>query len=175
MRAGRLTPARTISEAKVCRKRCGLAILTPVVLAMMAKQGAQTGGCHPGAASAAFERNEQSAGRGGGPFQPQIVIQQLNRFRSQRQEAGLITLAAHADLRFRQQQIVAIQSPALPGSAVLATASIRRWPSRARCGNWTRIAPPHPPTAGYGAFGVFTRNRLKAGRGLPMPIGARRQ
>ena len=44
-----------------------------------------------------------------GPLQPQIVIQQLSRFRSQRKEAGLITLAAHADLRFRQQQIVAIQ------------------------------------------------------------------
>ena len=31
MSAGRLTPARTMSEAKVCRNRCGLASLTPVV------------------------------------------------------------------------------------------------------------------------------------------------
>ena len=29
--AGRLMPARTISEAKVCRNRCGLANWTPVV------------------------------------------------------------------------------------------------------------------------------------------------
>ena len=44
-----------------------------------------------------------------GPLQPEIVVQELSRFRGQRQKAGLVALAAHADLRFRQQQIVAIQ------------------------------------------------------------------
>ena len=90
-------------------KAVGVGNLDAGRLAMMAKQGAQTRGRHPGAAGRSFQRNEQSGGRGCGPFQPQIVIQQLNGFRSQRKKADLIALAAHADLGFRQQQIVPIQ------------------------------------------------------------------
>jgi hypothetical protein len=127
--------------------------------AMMAKQRAQSRGSHAGAASRALERNEQSVCRVGGPFQPQIVIEQLSCFRSQRQEAGLITLAAHADLRFRQQQIVRFRSRTSWDRSP-ATASIRRWPDPVRCESWTRTAPPHPPTAARnGSFGVLTRNR----------------
>ncbi len=37
------------------------------------------------------------------------MVKELVRFRSQRQESGLVAFAAHGDLRFRQQQIVAIQ------------------------------------------------------------------
>ena len=47
------------------------------------------------------------------------MIQQLSCFRGQRQEAGLITLAAHADLRFWQQQVVAIQIQDLLGAEPL--------------------------------------------------------
>ena len=62
MRAGRLTPARTMSEAKVWRNRCGLASFDAGGPAMIAKQGAQTRRCHACAASAPFQRNEQSGG-----------------------------------------------------------------------------------------------------------------
>ena len=54
MSAGRLMPARTMSEAKVCRKRCGLA-LDAGGSAMMTEQGTQSGGCHAGAACRPFE------------------------------------------------------------------------------------------------------------------------
>jgi hypothetical protein len=37
------------------------------------------------------------------------MIEELVRFRSQRQEPGLVASAAHADLRFGQQKIIAIQ------------------------------------------------------------------
>jgi hypothetical protein len=47
------------------------------------------------------------------------MIEQLSCFRSQGKKAGLITLAAHADLRFRQQQIVLIQVQDLLGSEPL--------------------------------------------------------
>jgi hypothetical protein len=47
------------------------------------------------------------------------MIEQLSCFRSQGKEARLITLPAHADLRFRQQQIVPIQIQDLLGSKPL--------------------------------------------------------
>jgi hypothetical protein len=78
-------------------------------LTVVTKKRAQPRRIHPRAASSALERNEQSVCRSSGPLQTQIVIQQLSRFRSQRKEADFITLAAHANLRFRQQQIVPIQ------------------------------------------------------------------
>ena len=53
-------------------------------LAMVPKQRAESGGRHGGAASGPFQRNEQSCGAGIGPFQAQIVIDQLRRFRRQR-------------------------------------------------------------------------------------------
>jgi hypothetical protein len=37
------------------------------------------------------------------------VVKELVRFRSERQEAGLVAFAAHTDLRFGQQKIVTIQ------------------------------------------------------------------
>ena len=42
-------------------------------------------------------------------IQPQIVIEQLNGLRSQRQKADFIAFATHADLRLRRQDVVAIQ------------------------------------------------------------------
>jgi hypothetical protein len=47
------------------------------------------------------------------------MIKQLSCFRSQRKESRLITLAAHANLRFCQQQIVAIQIQDLLGAKSL--------------------------------------------------------
>jgi hypothetical protein len=47
------------------------------------------------------------------------MIEQLSCFRSQGKKAGLITLAAHANLRFRQQQIVVIQVQNLLGAETL--------------------------------------------------------
>src|SRR5437879_9551205 len=76
---------------------------------MVSKQGAQPRGSHPRAAGGSLERNKQSVGRSLWPLQPQIVVKQLVRFRGQRQETGLAAFATHADLRFGQQKIVAIQ------------------------------------------------------------------
>ena len=47
------------------------------------------------------------------------MIERLSGFRSQGEKAGFITLAAHANLRFRQQQIVLIQVQNLLGSKPL--------------------------------------------------------
>jgi len=88
-------------------------------LAMMAKQGADPRGGHAGATSRALQRNEQSISGLSGPLQPQIMIEQLSCFRSQRKEARLTTLAVHANLGFRQQQIVAIQIQDLLGAKSL--------------------------------------------------------
>jgi hypothetical protein len=55
-------------------------------------------------------RDTNSAAEQGSPLQPQIVIQQLNDFRGQRQEAKFVALAAHAELGFGKQCVLRIQS-----------------------------------------------------------------
>jgi hypothetical protein len=67
---------------------------------MMAEQGTQSGSGHACAARTSFQGDEQRGGAGIGPLQPQIVIQQLNGFRGQRQKAKFVALAAHAELGF---------------------------------------------------------------------------
>jgi len=69
---------------------------------MISKQGAQPSGSHPRPASGPLERNKQSVSRRLWPLQPEVVVQELVRFRGQRQETGLAALAAHADLRLGQ-------------------------------------------------------------------------
>jgi hypothetical protein len=103
------------------------------------------------------------------------VIQQLTRFRSQRQEAGFIALAAHADLRFRHSRSSRFRSrtswerspcnsinPTIAKSREVRKLDQNRATSSTDNGDMVRL-------------GVFTRNLLKASRGLPMPIGARCQ
>src|ERR1039458_4778609 len=65
-------------------------------LAMVAEQGVQTGGCHAGAACWSLENDEQSGGAWIGPFQAQIVIDQLRGLRCEGEEAQLAALAPHA-------------------------------------------------------------------------------
>ena len=62
-----------------------------------------------------FQRDEQRGAAGIGPFQPQIVIEQLNGFRRQRQEAQFAAFAANADLRFGKQHVVPVQSQHFAG------------------------------------------------------------
>src|SRR5450432_1031295 len=81
--------------------------------AMVAEQGAQPRRTHAGSACPALEGDKQSGRRRIGPLQPQIVIQQLDGFGSQGKIAGLVALAAHADLRLRQEEILPVQIPHL--------------------------------------------------------------
>jgi hypothetical protein len=67
---------------------------------MMAEQGTQSGGGHACSTRGSFQGDEQRGGTGIGPLQPQIVIQQLNGFRSQGQKAKFVALAVHAELGF---------------------------------------------------------------------------
>jgi hypothetical protein len=71
---------------------------------------AQSGGSHAGAACGALEHDEQCGGAGIGPFQAQIVIDQLRGLRRQWEEAQLVTLAAHAELTFGKQHVLRIKS-----------------------------------------------------------------
>jgi len=63
-------------------------------LAMVAEQGAQTGGCHAGAACWSHENDEQSGGAWIGPFQAQIVIDQLRGLRCAGEQAHLVVVCA---------------------------------------------------------------------------------
>jgi len=52
----------------------------------------------------------------GGTFQEQVVIQQLDNLWSQRQAARFAALAAHAHLRFGQDQVFAVEREHFAGS-----------------------------------------------------------
>ena len=56
-----------------------------------------------------FQHHEQCSRARIGPFQTQIVIDQLSGLRCERKEAQLVALATHAELAFREQYIVAVQ------------------------------------------------------------------
>src|SRR5713101_3377976 len=99
------------------------------------------------------------------------MIQQLSRFRSQRKEADLVTLAAHADLRFRQQQIVAIQIQDFLGPESLQQ-------HQSHDGQISRGAETGPESRhfihrqwGYGAFGGL---HAQPTQGKPWPADAHR-
>src|SRR5215472_7540814 len=105
MSAGRHIPARTISEAKVCRKRCGGGELNARGSAMVAEQGAQSRSAHTGSTCSSFQHDQQCGAAGIGSFQSQIVIEQLNAFWRKREEAKFVAFATNAELRFRQQHV----------------------------------------------------------------------
>lgn len=107
----RLAPARMRHSpgCGIVAEPMGVGLLYAGGPTMVSKQRAQPRRSHPRAAGASLERDKQSASRSLWPLQPQIVVKELVRFRGQRQEPGLVAFAAHADLRFRQQKIVAIQ------------------------------------------------------------------
>jgi hypothetical protein len=75
---------------------------------MMAEQGPQSRGGHAGSAGGAFQRDEERACAGIGPFQPQIVIQQLYGFRRPRQEAKFVPFTPNPELGFGEQHVVSI-------------------------------------------------------------------
>ena len=111
-----------------------------------------------------------------GPFQPQIVIEQLDGFRGQRQEARVLLPLPRTRIcasesskssRFRSstsrdRSPCSSISPTMARSREVRKLDQNRATSSTDNGTMVRL-------------GVFTRNRLKAGRGLPKPIGARRQ
>jgi hypothetical protein len=86
-----------------------VSLLHAASLAVMTEQGTQTGRCHALAAHEPFEGDKQSVRRSLRPFEPQIVVEELGCLWGHRQESGLVAFAAHPNLRFRQQQIVAPQ------------------------------------------------------------------
>lgn len=75
---------------------------------MVTEQRPQSGRGHAGAAGASFQRDEKSGGAGIGPFQAQIMVEQLNRFGSERQKADLAAFAMDADLPFGKQEVIAV-------------------------------------------------------------------
>src|SRR5690242_5328978 len=110
MSAGKLMPARIMSVAKVCRNRWGLAFGDTGGLAMMTEQGTETRGSHACSACASFQANEQGRAAVRGTFQTQVMVEQLDRFRSEWQKAHLVPFAAYADLRLRQDEIFLVES-----------------------------------------------------------------
>jgi hypothetical protein len=62
----------------------------------------------------------KNSGRGGlWALQPQIVLEQVHGFWSERQKADFLAFAPYANLRFRKQQIAAIQIQHLFGAQSL--------------------------------------------------------
>ena len=57
-----------------------------------------------------FSTTNSAAEHGIGPFQPQIVIEQLRGFRRQGEKAQLAALAVHAELCFGKQYVFRVQS-----------------------------------------------------------------
>ena len=162
MSAGRLTPARTMSVAKVWRKRCGLAFFTPVVRRWWRNRERSPAGVMRLAAGAALQGNKQWRRRDIGPLQAEIVIQQLDGFGSQGQEAGLVSLAADADLRLRERTSSRLRastsrerrpcssiSPTMARSREVRKLDQNRATSSTESGTMVRLAS-------------FTRTRLRA-------------
>src|ERR1035437_6336542 len=85
----------------------------------MAEQGAQPGGCHAASASATLEDDEEWRTAVRGPFQEQVMIQQLDGLWSQRQPARFVSLAAHAHLRFGKQQVLTVECEHLTGAQAI--------------------------------------------------------
>jgi len=63
-----------------------------------------------------FQHDEQRLRAGIGPFQSQIVIDQLSGFRGEGEEAELVAFASYAELGFGQQYVVRTQSQHFGGS-----------------------------------------------------------
>ena len=82
--------------------------------AVIPEQGTQTGRCHALPSRGSFERNEKCSATRVGPFQPHVMIKQLNGFRCQREEPQLAAFAANAQLPFGKQKVFRVQSQNLP-------------------------------------------------------------
>jgi hypothetical protein len=103
------------------------------------------------------------------------MFAQLNGFGSQWEEARLLAFAPHTDLRFGQEDIVTIQIQHF----------FRPQPFQQHQSDDGQVARgsgtgPEPRDFVHRQrpmvrLGVRTRMRLTAGRGLPRPIGVRRQ
>jgi hypothetical protein len=78
--------------------------------AVMAEQGAESGGRHGVPTLAAFQRNEQERGVGERPFQPQIFMEHLKDFGRQGQDALPIALAENPHLRLGQLEGLELES-----------------------------------------------------------------
>ena len=131
MRAGRLIPARTISEAKVVSKATGVCERDTGGVAMVAEQGAQSGSGQRVSREGPFTETNNAALQGW--FQPQVMIQQLSGLRSQRQKVKFLAFAAHGELGFGEGRRPPDSKPILRLSAFLRGALTRRWPGRAPC------------------------------------------
>ena len=116
-----------------------------------------------------LRETNSAAVQGSGPFQPQIVIEQLNGFRRQRQEASLAAFAAHADLRFGKQHIVPIQSQDFCDRSPCSSIS----PTMARSREVRKLdqnrATSSTDSGTMVRLGVLTRNRLTPAAVWPSP------
>src|SRR5260370_29455597 len=97
---GRGEFTRHSPELGIVTKSVWVSLLHAGSAAMVSKQRTQTGRCHPGAASGAFERDKQSVRRSLRPFEPQIVVKKFRCLRGQRQDIGLFSHAARPALPF---------------------------------------------------------------------------
>ena len=83
-------------RGKRMSKPMGIGELDAGGLTMVAKQGTQPRRSQARSARRSFQRNEYCGAARIGPFQPEIVIEQLYGLRSQRRKAELVAFAANA-------------------------------------------------------------------------------
>ena len=86
---------------------------------MMPEQRAESGGSQGPPALAAFEGNEQSRRVGERPFQTQILVEDLDDFRGQWQNALLVSLAENPHLRIGQLEILKLESQNFAGAEAI--------------------------------------------------------
>ena len=88
----------------------GVGLRNTTAQAMVAEEGAQSGGCHGPSPPTAFQGDEQGRGVGERPFQPQIFFKDLDHFRRQRQNAFLVPFAEDSHVCFGELQILDLKS-----------------------------------------------------------------
>src|SRR5438270_2123700 len=173
--AGRLMPARTMSEAKVVRKRCGLASLMLVVWRWWRNKERnparvmRTPRMRP--LSETNNAAEQGSGRSGGGN-----VRAVARFPARAAGSEICYLCHEREAGLRKATRRPDSKPILRRTAALAKASVPRWPNRARCGNWTRSARLHSRKAAqcyvWGPSRAAGSSLLAAGQG-PWAFAAR--
>ena len=116
-------------------------------LAMVAEQGTQSRGGHAGSARTSFQRDEQCGGAGIRAVPGADSDRAVARFPAPAAGSEVCCLCHEREAGLRKATRRRDSKPILRRSGALAEASSPRWPSHARCGNWTRSALLPPPRA----------------------------
>ncbi len=100
-------------------KAMGIGLRNPGGQAMVTEESAQSGGGQGQSAMAAFQTDEQRGGVGGRPFQIQVFFQHAADFLWQRQDALLVSFAAHTDLQVGQLQVGELEGQDFTGAQAI--------------------------------------------------------